>query len=303
MSATYVLGYRLATLLAGAGALYIADIIDWRSAYFVMAASTSVGILTTLFMKEPQRNISPQTRALEQNLVEQIEAEVKVKGRIQTFIEWFSAAVISPFAEFFQRTGKTAIIILLLIATYRITDITMAVMANPFYLDLGFSKSEIASVTKLFGFFLTIGGAALGGVLVMRYGIMRILLLGSVMVISSNLLFAWLSTLGHNIDMLALVISADSLAGGIATAVFIAYLSSLTNTAYTATQYALFSSLMTLFPKIIAGFSGIVVDDYGYMVFYIYASLLGIPALLAILYLMKKPLLDPPPENIEPDDA
>lgn len=303
MSATYVLGYRLATLLAGAGALYIADFIDWRTAYLVMAASTAVGILTTLKMREPEHRVSPRTQALEHELAEQIETEVHVKGRIRQFIEWFSAAVISPFVEFFQRTGKVAIIILVLIATYRITDITMAVMANPFYLDLGFSKTEIASITKLFGFFLTIGGAALGGVLVMRYGIMRILLLGSVMVIGSNLLFAWLSTVGHNIDMLALVISADSLSGGIATAVFIAYLSSLTNTAYTATQYALFSSLMTLFPKIIAGFSGIVVDDYGYWVFYIYASCLGLPALLAILYLMKRPQPEDSVNSAETSDA
>ena len=160
-------------------------------------------------------------------------------------------------------------------------------MANPFYLDLGFSKSEIASITKMFGFFLTIFGVALGGILVMRFGIMRILLLGGVLVIASNLLFAWLSQIGPEITMLAIVISADSLAGGIATAVFIAYLSSLTNTAYTATQYALFSSIMTLFPKLIAGFSGIIVDAYGYLAFYIYSSLLGLPALLIIIYLLK----------------
>jgi PAT family beta-lactamase induction signal transducer AmpG len=287
MAASYVLGYRVATLAAGAGALYMADFINWQMAYISMALLTSVGIVTTLIIREPVHRIRPETLAHEEQLIDRIETRVHVKGRLQQLTEWFTAAVISPFAEFFRRTGKYAIIILLLIGTYRITDITMAVMANPFYLDLGFSKTEIASITKLFGFFLTLTGVVAGGILVVRFGIMKILLLGSILVISSNLLFAWLAQIGPQLNMLAVVISADSLAGGIATAVFIAYLSSLTNTAYTATQYALFSSLMTFFPKLIAGFSGIIVDTYGYFVFYIYASVLGLPALLIVIYLLR----------------
>ncbi|HEY9052161.1 MAG TPA: MFS transporter [Gammaproteobacteria bacterium] len=288
MAASYVLGYRIATLTAGAGALYIADFINWPVAYISMALLTSVGIITTLIIREPSHRTSTETLAQEEKLINEIEQSVHVKGALQQLTEWLISAVVSPFAEFFRRSGKYALLILLLIGTYRITDITMAVMANPFYLDLGFSKSEIASVTKMFGFFLTMTGVALGGILVVRFGIMKILLLGSVLVIASNLLFAWLSQIGANISMLAVVISADSLAGGIATAVFIAYLSSLTNTAYTATQYALFSSIMTLLPKLIAGFSGIVVDSYGYFVFYIYSSVLGLPALLIIVFMLQR---------------
>lgn len=288
MAATYVFGYRVATLIAGAGALYIADFMNWEVAYLVMAACTAVGIITTLIIREPQHRLSEEVEQQEHELIEKIEGSVPVKGMLQKVTEWFASAVVSPFAEFFRRTGKYALVILLLIGTYRITDITMAVMANPFYLDLGFSKSEIASVTKLFGFFLTMVGVALGGVLVMRFGIMRPLLFGGVLVICSNLLFALLSIIGPEITMLAAVIGLDSLAGGVATAVFIAYLSSLTNTAYTATQYALFSSLMTLAPKIIAGFSGIVVDAYGYLVFYLYSSVLGLPAILIIVFLLRK---------------
>jgi PAT family beta-lactamase induction signal transducer AmpG len=259
-------------------------------AYLTMAALTGVGILTTLIIREPRHQVKAETLAQEEHLIDSLEQKVAVKGITQRIVEWFTGAVIGPFAEFFQRTGKYAIVILLLISTYRITDITMAVMANPFYLDLGFTKSEIASITKLFGFALTMTGVALGGILVVRFGIMKIMLLGSILVISSNILFAWLSQIGPQITMLAVVIGADSLAGGVATAVFIAYLSSLTNTAYTATQYALFSSLMTLLPKLIAGFSGIVVDQYSYFVFYIYSSLLGLPALLIVLYfLLKQP--------------
>jgi PAT family beta-lactamase induction signal transducer AmpG len=286
MSATYILGYRVATLASGAGALYLADFYDWKLAYQVMAALTLIGMMTTLLMREPKHVVTVETKAEEQHLSHEIAHALHVKNGLEKITEWFAAAVVSPFVEFFHRNGKQALLILLLIGCYRITDITMAVMANPFYLDLGFSKSDIASISKLFGFFLTIAGAAMGGVLVMRYGILRIMLLGLIMVIGSNLMFAWLSGVGADIRALAFVISADSLAGGIASAVFVAYLSSLTNTAYTATQYALFSSVMTLFPKIIAGFSGVVVEHYGYFTFYIYSSVLGLPALLIILYML-----------------
>jgi PAT family beta-lactamase induction signal transducer AmpG len=162
----------------------------------------------------------------------------------------------------------------------------MGVMANPFYLDLGFSKTEIADVTKVFGFLMTIFGAALGGVLVVRYGVMRPLLLGALLVASTNLLFALLAIVEPNLVYLAVVISADNLSGGIATSAFIAYLSSLTNTSYTATQYALFSSLMTLPAKLLGGFSGIMVDNYGYASFFVYAGLLGIPAIFLVIYLL-----------------
>lgn len=289
MSASYILGYRVATLASGAGALYLADFHDWHIAYLVMASLMLVGILTTLVMQEPKHYITSATQLLEEKIIHQVNDAVHADKLAAKISAWFASAVISPFAEFFKRTGSSALIILILIGSYRITDITMAVMANPFYLDLGFSKSDIASISKLFGFFLTITGAVSGGILVMRYGIMRIMLLGLILVVTSNLMFAWLSQHGPDIVALAMVISADSFAGGIASAVFVAYLSSLTNTAYTATQYALFSSLMTLFPKIIAGFSGIVVEHSGYEMFYIYSSLLSIPALFIVIYLLKNP--------------
>jgi len=167
------------------------------------------------------------------------------------------------------------------------SDITMGVMANPFYLDLGFSKQNIADVSKVFGFFMTIFGASLGGVLVVRYGIMRPLLLGAILVASTNLLFALLAVSEPSLKLLAVVISADNLSGGIATSVFIAYLSSLTNTAYTATQYALFSSLMTLPAKLLGGASGIIVDSYGYNLFFFYASFVGLPAIFLVIVLMR----------------
>jgi len=162
------------------------------------------------------------------------------------------------------------------------------VMANPFYLDLGFSKKDIAEISKIFGFFMTIAGAALGGALVVRYGLMRPLLLGSVMVVSTNLLFAVLALSAPSKVLLAAVISADNLSGGLATSVFIAYLSSLTSKAYTATQYALFSSLMTLPAQFLGGFAGLVVDHYGYYVFFVYASVVGLPAISLVLLLLSR---------------
>lgn len=279
MAATYVLGYRIALLVAGAGAFYIADYASWKVAYFVMASAMSVGLVTTLCLKEPDHKhfdgrLSEDVAVKRQNIWRRLSIS-------------FVDAVLHPFVEFFGRNGKVGLLILMLIAVYKMSDITMGVMANPFYLDLGFSKKDIADISKVFGFFMTIAGAAMGGVLVVRYGIMRPLLLGAVMVAATNLLFAVLAVSDPNLLLLAGVISADNLSGGIATSVFIAYLSSLTSTAYTATQYALFSSLMTLPAQLLGGFSGVVVDSYGYTVFFIYASTVGLPAIVLVLLLMR----------------
>jgi len=287
MAATYVFGYRIALLVTGAGAFYIAEAWSWPTAYLVMATLMGIGIATTLIISEPVHVIDENTRKLEEKLEKSIGLQQK-KNLPARIIAWFSDAVASPFVEFFQRNGALAIVILLLVSTYKISDITMGVMANPFYLDLGFSKTDIANVTKIFGFFMTIAGAAAGGMLVLRYGMLRPLLAGAVLIMTTNLLFVWLAVSEPGLVSLAIVISADNLGGGFATSAFIAYLSSLTNTAYTATQYALFSSLMTLPAKFIGGFSGWVVDSSGYAFFFLYTGLLGLPAILLVLYLLRQ---------------
>ncbi len=287
MAATYVFGYRVALLVTGAGAFYIADAWSWPTAYLIMAALMGIGIATTLIINEPVHVADQRTRELEERLERSIGVEQK-KNLFTRLIAWFSDAVASPFVEFFQRNGTLAIVILLLVSTYKISDITMGVMANPFYLDLGFSKTDIANVTKIFGFFMTIAGAATGGLLVLRYGMMRPLLVGAILIMTTNLLFVWLAVSEPGLVSLAIVISADNLGGGFATSAFIAYLSSLTNTAYTATQYALFSSLMTLPAKFIGGFSGWVVDTTDYAFFFLYTGLLGLPAILLVLYLLRQ---------------
>ena len=287
MAATYVFGYRVALLVAGAGAFYIAAYQSWSIAYVAMAAFMGVGIITTLIIREPVHIRDDNTSALEARLEKSVGIEDRhsVSSRVAV---WFVDAVVTPFIEFFRRTGWLALVILLLIGSYRLCDITMGVMANPFYLDIGFSKPDIANVSKIFGFFMTIIGAGLGGIFVVRYGILRPLLAGAVLVAFTNLFFVWLAVSDPDLVKLAVVISADNLSGGFATSAFIAYLSSLTNTSYTATQYALFSSLMTLPAKIIGGFSGLIVDTVGYPYFFLYASVLGLPAIMLVYYLLQR---------------
>jgi PAT family beta-lactamase induction signal transducer AmpG len=195
---------------------------------------------------------------------------------------------VEPVSDFFKRYGKVAILLLLLVGLYRISDIVLGVIANVFYYDLGFSKNEIATTTKVFGIIMTLVGGFLGGLMTMRYGIMRILLLGAILSSLTNLLFMLLAQNGHDIVFLSAVIAADNLSAGLASAAFIAYLSSLTNISFTAVQYAILSSLMTLFPKLLGGYSGTMVNEFGYSSFFLMTALMGLPVIFLIYYLMVK---------------
>lgn len=285
MAAAYVFGYRLALLAGGAGALYLAQYLDWQLAYQCLSSVMLLAILTTCFIDEPEHVQDQADQALEKNLETALHVHDAPRV-IERILLWFTDAVLGPFVEFFQRNGKRSIGILCLIGMYKLSDMAMGVMANPFYLDLGFSKKEIADITKLFGFVMTIVGTSLGGLLVVRFGVLKPLLLGAVISSTTNLLFAFLAQTEPSLSLLATVISADNLGGGIAAAAFIAYLSGLTHSAYTATQYALFSSLMTLPAKMIGSFSGLWVANYGYAVFFVYSALLGIPAIALVLWVM-----------------
>jgi PAT family beta-lactamase induction signal transducer AmpG len=212
-------------------------------------------------------------------------------SKSQRALAWTQASFVAPFADFLRRYGWHAVVILALIAVYRISDIVMGVMAGPFYVDMHFSKTQVASVTKIYGVAMTVAGAFVGGALTTRFGVLRMMLLGAILSASSNLLFAWLWGWGagagpelacRNIWGLTLVVSADNFASGLASAAFIAYLSGLTSTQYSATQYALLSSMMVLLPKTIGGFSGEFVDAYGWSHFFIATALLGLPVLVLI---------------------
>ena len=272
LAASYQTGYRLAMIWAGAGVLWIAahqEAVDqsgyqqaaWQAAYLVMAASMVVGLVTVAFSNEP----APVAFAPARNVG-----------------EWLQSAVVAPFADFWVRHRWHAVLVLSLIAVYRISDVVMGIMANPFYVDMGYTKDEVAAVTKVYGVVMTLLGAFIGGAMALRWGVMRVLMIGAVLSALSNLLFAWLGQHGHDVTALIWVISADNLSSGIASAAFIAYLSSLTNVQYSATQYALFSSLMLLLPKFVAGFSGQFVDTWGYEAFFIGTALLGLPVLVLV---------------------
>ena len=289
LAATYIFGYRLALLVAGAGALYLAEFWSWQVSYEVMALLVGVGMVTVLIVREPTVNHF----AAAQDIADKIEHEASKRAHLNPrharLIGWFYAAIAGPFLDFFRRYRELAILILVTVAVYRIADIAMGVMANPFYLDfMGFSKTEVADVTKIFGFFMTIVGSLLGGVLVMRYGVRRLLLAGAIMTAATNLLFVMLAQYPPNLTTLAVVVSADNLSGGIANVALIAWLSSMTSASFTATQYALFSSLMTLPGKFLGGFSGILVADFGYAEFFTISAIMGIPAVILVLFLMSR---------------
>ena len=272
LAAAYQTGYRLAMIWSGAGVLWLAarsEVVGlasyqhgaWQNAYLAMAASMLLGMVTVLLSPEPAHRAMPKARNL---------------------LEWLRGALIEPFADFLRRYGRQALLILALIAIYRISDVVMGIMANPFYVDMGYSKDEVAAVTKIYGVIMTLAGAFIGGAMSLRLGVMRVLMLGAVLSAASNLLFAWLFTRGHDVTSLIFVISADNLSSGIASAAFIAYLSSLTNLKYSATQYAIFSSMMLLAPKFLAGYSGRYVDAFGYQHFFFATALLGVPVLVLV---------------------
>ena len=274
MAATYQAGYRIAMITAGAGALWIAAAFDpsettydfrpWQVAYTAMAALMGVGILATLVIREPEHR-APLTRIADQGIA-----------------RWLLTSFVQPFVDFFDRFKWQALLILALIAVYRISDVVMGVMSNPFYQEMGFTKDEVATVSKVYGVIMTIAGAGLGGLLVMRMGVMRTLFLGAVLSAATNLLFVWLAGRGHDVSALVFTVSADNLSAGIASSAFVAYLSGLVNQNFSATQYALFTSVMLLLPKFIAGFSGEFVDAFGWANFFTGTAMIGVPVLVLV---------------------
>ncbi len=259
MAASLQLGYRLALLCAGAGALYIADLVNWPAAYLSMAALMGVGLVGTL--------LAPRID------------EVRVRDNPP-----FSQAIVEPVADLFQRKRMMLIPILALVACYRLPDFMAGIMANPLYIDLGFSKADIASISKLYGVWIGIVGAFGGGLALTRLGLWWTLLIGASLAAGSNVMFSWLAAGHATITGLTLTISIDNFAQGFAGAALIAYMSGLTSPGFAATQYALLSSLYALPGKLIGGASGAIVDAYGYPLLFTGTAALGIP--LAILCLV-----------------
>ncbi len=293
MAAAYMTGYRLAMIMAGAGSLAIAawaspsdayQLSAWSFSYLVMAGCMFVGIITTFICHEPEYidKHNKELKRIESKLEHQ-----HIPKFLSRFVAWLNISIVAPFSDFFKRYGKQSLMILLLIATYRISDIVMGIMANPFYVDMGYTKGEVAAISKVFGVIMTLVGAGLGGILLTRYSTYSILFLGAFLVVITNLTFAVLALVGKDLVLLTLIISMDNISAGIATTAFITYISKLTNIEFSATQYALLSSMMLLFPKFVAGFSGLYVDGFGYVNFFISSALIGIPV-LGLIALLKR---------------
>jgi PAT family beta-lactamase induction signal transducer AmpG len=295
----------------------------WQSTYWLMAMVMLVGVLTTLTIPEPARQsqqkltensngylsillffvlvvgvfitsiyLSSSLPSVVRLILAIAAAWVFALGLVKMRIIEYSVlnqTYIVPVQDFFQRYGLSlACLLLALIGLYRISDIVLGVISNVFYQDLGFSKPEIASVVKTFGLLMTIVGGFMGGLLSMRFGVIRVLFLGGVLSAVTNLLFMVLAAKGHDITWLYIVISADNLSAGIASAAFVAFLSSLTNISFTATQYAIFTSLMTFLPKVLGGYSGTMVDGMGYPNFFLATALMGIPVLVLIAFVGRR---------------
>jgi PAT family beta-lactamase induction signal transducer AmpG len=270
-AATYQLGYRLALISAGAGALILADTLGWKTTYIIMAGLMTLGLLTTLLSPEPKR---PAQKDSSQG------------NRLTRYNEWLKNSVVAPFSEFFSRPG--ALVILLFVVFYKYADGIWAAMANPFYLELGFTLTEIGVVSKTYGVVMTIIGSVLGGVMVLRLGILKSVLFGAVSMALTNLLYAALALSGPSIPVLMAVISIENLANGIGGTAFIAYLSSLCNLAYTATQYALLSSFMNVARTFLASGGGWLADQVDWVTFFVITTIAGIPGVVLLLYLMKR---------------
>ena len=355
LSATYIAGYRIGMLVAGAGGLFIASSLGstkelysyeaWSGTYLIMAAVMLIGVATTLIIDEPKSErketefstmdyarffllflsivvafiltfisttdlVKPAKEVLTDTFANKrlsgfivgsfrmvlallgayIAARILIILNIvnQTMV---NSTYIEPVKDFFNRYGKSvAILLLAVIGLYRISDIVLGVMANIFYQDIGFTKVEIATISKTFGLFVTIAGGFLGGVLAIRIGVFKIFFLGALLSAITNLLFVILANVGNDITWLYLTIIMDNLSAGLAGAAFIAFLSSLTNIQFTAVQYAVFSSLMTLLPKIFGGYSGTIVMEFGYSEFFVITTLIGVPVLWLVY--KAKPYID-----------
>lgn len=350
LASTYVAGYRVGMLMAGAGSLYLASFFGttgqcyrfeaWQATYLLMALVMLAGVVTTLCIREPEGNSGAVQRHFSSNhslrllflfvlvaasfgtsfffsggFIAMLKAGFAPAGSAhgeligfvaeacRLFLALAAAALVArglvllrlvdgpmvratfvdPVRDFFHRHGaRTAILLLILVGFYRVSDIVLGVVSNVFYLDMGYSKNAIATITKTFGLGMTLAGGFLGGVLTVRFGVFAILFVGALLAAATNLLFMALAGSAADPALLSVVIAADSLCSGLASTAFIAFLSSLTNVSFTAVQYALFSSLMTLFPKLIGGYSGSLVASVGYQSFFLITALLGLPVLLLV---------------------
>lgn len=301
MAATYQIGYRIALITGSAGALTIADRAGWHASYGAMALLGTVGIVTTLCVREPHPASSAVSEEREHRVVDWLERKAHWPEGLRHAGEWFIAAVICPLVDFFGRYGGLAILTLAFIGVFRITEFAMGSMVNPFYIDHGYTLGQIATVVKVYGLLASMVGVLMAGALIARFGLLPSLVLGSLLIMCSNLGYALLATAREPTLLgLGLVNGLDNLALSVHGVALIAFLSGLTSPRYTATQYALFSSFYALPGKILEGMSGFVVNHIGYEWFFIYTASLSVPGLILLYFLQRRGIVAPSPRASPP---
>jgi MFS transporter, PAT family, beta-lactamase induction signal transducer AmpG len=276
-------GYRIAMLASGAGALLIADRFGWFAAYATIAALLAVGTLVFLIGPEPKSG-------------DEVEQGLRT-GEGHGVQHWLATAVVAPFADFMQRPLWLAILIF--IVGYKIGEAMAGVMAMPLYISLGYSLREIAAISKVFGFFATIVGAFIGGATTVRFGVMRALLICGALQSAGNLFYVLQAAGGHRLDYLALCVLAENLTGAMAGAALVAYLSGLCSPAFTATQYALLSSLAAVGRTLVASLGGVMATRYGWVDFFLLSTIATVPALLLLIWIAARS----PGQSIGPSPA
>jgi PAT family beta-lactamase induction signal transducer AmpG len=259
-------GYRGGMLASGAGALYAASYGGWAVAFAIMAALMGVGMIAVLMMDEPAHpnDAAPAAGAN----------------------DWIETAVIDPFKDMLRREGW--LLILLVVVLYKFGDALAGVMTSPFYIQMGFSKIEIANISKVFGVAATLAGVAAGGALVLRAGLYRGLMVAGVLQMLSNLMYVAQARAGHDAAMLTATIGIENFTGGMGSAAFVAYLSMLCNARFTATQYALLSALAAVPQRILSASGGVLATELGWVTFFIVSTIAALPGLLLLAYLMRR---------------
>jgi PAT family beta-lactamase induction signal transducer AmpG len=274
LAASYQYGYRVAVVMASAGALYIAEFGSWSMAYQVMAASMGVGIVATIMCHEPD------VRA---GSFSQLSGSFfKQAG------QWLIISVVEPFTDFVNRYNRWAFVLFAFIASFYISDRVLGILANPFYLDIGFSKVQIAAIAKLYGFWVSLFGIVAGAAAIVKFGLPRCIVSATFFIVSTNLFFAALAIAGPRMELLVLTISFDNFALSFGSTIMIVFMSSLVNMKFTATQYALLSSISTFFGKFLAGFSGDIQLTLGWLNFFFYAAATGIPAIVLSILVVRR---------------
>lgn len=264
-------GYRIAMLVSGAGALLIADRAGWFAAYATMAGFLTVGLCVFLFGPEPPAPV--------------IALSQESAGGLSAVQEWLASAVVAPFADFMQRPRWVAI--LLFVIVFKLGEALAGVMATPLYIAMGFSLAEIAAVSKLVGFAATIVGLFAGGVVCARLGLMRGLLICGLLQSAGNLFYVVQALEGHRLDYLALCVAIENITSAMAAVALVAYLSGLCSPAFTATQYALLSSLAVVGRTLVASSGGMLADELGWVRFFLLSTVVTIPSLILLVWIAR----------------